>query len=76
MQDFNAELALGEQWFEHNAHLRPIHTVRIFLNAIAFFNQITVLQCEQYHWQPYNPVHAMHKNAVALRKNRTVWTGL
>ena len=26
-----------------------VHTVRFFLSAIAFFNQIAVLQCEQYH---------------------------
>ena len=48
----------------------------IFLRVMTFFNQIAVLQCEQYHWHPYNPFNAMYKNAVALRKNRTVWMAL
>ena len=29
--------------------LRPVHTVRFFLSVTAIFNQIAVLQCEQYH---------------------------
>ena len=60
----------------HSLRLRPVHMVWFFLNVTAFFNQIAVLQCEQYHSHPYNPFHAMYKNTVALRKNRTKWMGL
>ena len=42
--------------------------MRLFLSATAFFNQIAVLQCEQYHWHPYNPFHAMSKNRSRIQK--------
>ena len=71
----NLTLSLSEALRIHNSK-GPFTQYDFFLSATAFLHQIAVLQCEQYHWHPYNPFHAMYKNTVALRKNRTVWMGL
>ena len=39
--------------------------------VMSHANSIAVTPCEQYHWHPYNPLHAI-KNAVAFTKNRAV----